>query len=50
MNASRYILSITDDYGNQIRPCDLPYEVFMTRCNYFKGIRIRRNNEITSYG
>lgn len=36
MTASAHILHIVDDFGNQIRPCDLPYDVYMVRYNYFK--------------
>jgi hypothetical protein len=30
-----YILHLVDDFGNQIAPCDLPYELYMMRYNYF---------------
>jgi hypothetical protein len=36
MNAAHYILCIVDDFGNQIRPCDLCYDTYMSRYNYFK--------------
>lgn len=39
MSASLYILHIVDDFGNQIAPCDLSHEVFMTRYNYFMGLQ-----------
>jgi hypothetical protein len=37
MSTSIYVLQgAVDDFGNLIRACDLPAEVYMQRYNYFK--------------
>lgn len=35
MTASLHCLHIVDDFGNQIRPCDLSHEIYMRRYNFF---------------
>ena len=30
---------IVDDFGNVQRVCDLPYDVYMTRCDYFQDCK-----------
>lgn len=37
MSAALYILHIVDDFGNQIAPCDLPYDVYVRRYAFFTG-------------
>lgn len=36
MTPSLYILHIVDDYGNQVRPCDLTFDVYTRRVSFFK--------------
>jgi hypothetical protein len=35
MTPALYTLHLVDDFGNQIPPCDIPYEVFVIRYTYF---------------
>lgn len=35
MTRALHILHIVEDFGNQILPCDLPYEVYMRRYEFF---------------
>jgi len=38
MTPALHILHIVDDFGNQLRPCDLAEDSFNNRYNFFKEV------------